>query len=79
MYIQKRLINSVNIIDILIGWREKGKMQSGMSKEIRTKFLNNLLHDDEIDDLTFDEWKFELQKELPSFWESVNHNRKIGF
>ena len=78
MYIQKRLINSVNIIDILIGWREKGKMQSGISKEIRTKFLTNLIHDDEIDDLTFDEWKFELQKELPSFWESVN-NRKIGF
>jgi hypothetical protein len=25
----------------------------------------------EIDDLTFNQWKSELQKELPSFWQSM--------
>ena len=49
-------------------------MQKGMSKEIRTKFITNMIHSEDVDGQFFDEWKVELQKELPSFWESLNRH-----
>ena len=33
--------------------------------------LNNVKKGRDIDDVTFSDWKSELEKELPSFWESM--------
>ena len=43
-----------------------------MQKEIRPKFLLNTRRENDIDDSTFNIWKSELQKELPTFWEQVS-------
>ena len=37
--------------------------------ESRTGFFKNIKKD--VDDVNFNEWKSELQKELSSFWESM--------
>ena len=37
-------------------------------------FKTGIKGEDQIDDLTFDQWKSELQKDLPSFWESLENN-----
>jgi len=44
-----------------------------MLMENRTKFFRNGRREGEIDESTFTTWKWktELQKELPSFWESM--------
>jgi len=47
------------------------KDNKGMLMENRTKFLRNGKREREIDDSTFTTWKLELEKELPSFWESM--------
>ena len=48
------------------------KKNEGMQKEIRPKFLLNTRRENDIDDSTFNIWKSELQKELPTFWEQVS-------
>jgi hypothetical protein len=40
-------------------------------QDSRTIFFNNSKEKVEVDDFTFGIWKSELQKELPSFWESI--------
>ena len=47
------------------------KDNEGMLMENRTKFFRNGRREGEIDETTFTIWKTELQKELPSFWESM--------
>jgi len=47
------------------------KDNEGMLMENHTKFFRNGKREGEIDDPTFTIWKTELQKELPSFWESM--------
>ena len=41
-------------------------------KESRTIFFRNAGRNGNIDGNMFNMWKAELQKELPSFWESMN-------
>ena len=48
----------------------------GMPKDTRTKFLTNIIREEDIDELTFHIWKSELQKELPTFWESISKLQK---
>jgi hypothetical protein len=43
-------------------WLQNGK---------RTPLLRNKKSERDIDDTTFHLWKSELQRELPSFWESI--------
>ena len=47
------------------------KDNEGMQMENHTKFFRNGKKEGEIDESTFTVWKSELQKELPSFWESM--------
>lgn len=42
----------------------------GITPETRI-FFKNLKREGDIDDFTFDQWKTELQKDLPHFWESM--------
>jgi len=35
-------------------------------------FLKSLKREEELDESTFIMWKSELQKDLPTFWESMN-------
>ena len=35
-------------------------------------FLISLKREEELDESTFIMWKYELQKDLPNFWESMN-------
>jgi hypothetical protein len=44
--------------------------EKGLTPETRS-FFKNFKKEGEIDDLTFDRWKTELQKDLPIFWESM--------
>lgn len=44
---------------------------SWMSKNKYIKFFKNIKSEGDIDENTFNIWKSELQKELPSFWESM--------
>ena len=41
-------------------------------QESRTIFFRNAGRNGNIDENMFNMWKVELQKELPSFWESMN-------
>ena len=45
--------------------------RSLMLQESRTIFFNNSKKEVEVDESTFNMWKSELKKELPSFWESM--------
>lgn len=44
---------------------------SWMSKTKYLKIFRNIRNEADIDEKTFNTWKSELQKELPSFWESM--------
>ena len=44
--------------------------EKGLTPETRN-FFKNFKKDGEIDDLTFDQWKTELEKDLQPFWESM--------
>lgn len=44
--------------------------EKGLTLETRN-FFRNFKKEGEIDDSTFDQWKTELQKDLPQFWESM--------
>ena len=44
---------------------------SWMSKKKYIKILSRIKNESDIDENTFNMWKSELQKELPSFWESM--------
>ena len=50
-------------------------MQLNKDKEMGNKnyksFLKSFKTDVGIDDSTFNIWKMELQKELPTFWDSI--------
>ncbi len=54
-----------------LGGERQLKKDEGALKEARTKHLKNIKREEDIDDFTFHIWKSELQKELPSFWESL--------
>jgi len=46
--------------------------------DIKPKSRNGFFsyrNEDKLDDHTFKMWKSELEKELPSFWESVSNNK----
>ena len=45
--------------------------EKGLTPETR-RFFRNLKKEEEIDELTFDQWKSELQKDLPEFWQTMN-------
>jgi hypothetical protein len=46
-------------------------------QENRTGFFGIIKREEELDDSTFNNWKSELEKELPSFWEEMSGlNRK---
>jgi len=51
------------------------KKTAEMSQEVRTNFFKNIKKEGDIDDVTFGVWKSELQKELPSFWESMQYKK----
>jgi len=55
--------------------RDAPMEEKGLTQETRN-FFKNLKREEEIDDLTFDRWKTELQKDLPAFWESMT--KKFG-
>lgn len=44
--------------------------EKGLTPETRN-FFRNFKKEGGIDDSTFDQWKTELQKDLPQFWESM--------
>lgn len=44
--------------------------EKGLTTETRN-FFRNFKKEGEIDESTFDQWKTELQKDLPQFWESM--------
>jgi len=47
--------------------------EKGLTIETRN-FFKNLRKDELVDDIEFDQWKTELQKDLTNFWESVLQN-----
>jgi len=51
-------------------------MNTTMLKDPRASFFGNRKKVEKMDSNTFKEWKSELQKELPSFWESVSETKR---
>jgi len=49
----------------------KLKEDNGMQQKKNSKYFINLNREEDIDERTFEIWKSELQKELPSFWDSM--------
>jgi len=47
-----------------------------MLKDPRTSFFGKRKKIEKMNNNTFKEWKTELQKELPSFWESVSETKR---
>ena len=45
------------------------------TKDTRANFLKNS-KDMDVNESTFNKWKSELQKELPTFWESMTDFRR---
>jgi len=44
-----------------------------LQEDSRRGFFRNIIGENgELDEITFDIWKDELQKELPSFWEDMD-------
>ena len=66
-------IKCVSIIAFLqIGGNEQLKENKGMQQQTRSKFFMNINREEDIDEYTFNMWKSELQRELPSFWDSMS-------
>ena len=51
--------------------RDAMMKNNGLTSETRS-FFRNFKREEDIDELTFHQWKTELQKDLPEFWESMN-------
>ena len=45
--------------------------ENGLTPETR-RFFRNFKKEEDIDEPTFDQWKNELQKDLPEFWQTLN-------
>jgi hypothetical protein len=43
-----------------------------LSEENNHRFFRNFIGEENLDEVTFNMWKDELQKELPSFWEDMD-------
>jgi len=43
-----------------------------MLQDSRTSFFGRIKREEELDETTFDDWKSELERGLPSFWEEMN-------
>ena len=49
--------------------------RSILIQEPRTSFFGIIKREEDLDEPTFDLWKSELEKELPSFWQEMNRTR----
>lgn len=52
------------------------KENSKKTKEAHKTFFKGLRKEGDLDESTFDIWKSELQKDLPTFWESMTDSRR---
>ena len=52
------------------------KKFNNISGDYRTFFFNSIRKEEELDESTFNIWKTELQKELPTFWEEMTSRQK---
>ena len=48
---------------------------NGLIQNTRSSFFGIIKKNEDLDESTFDVWKSELQKELPTFWEEINNRR----
>ena len=46
------------------------------TKDVRKNFFKGLRKEEYLDESTFYVWKTELQKDLPTFWESMTGSRR---
>jgi hypothetical protein len=52
------------------------KENNKKTREARKNFFKGLRKEGDLDESTFDVWKSELQKDLPTFWESMTDSRR---
>ena len=73
IHLEKNIINYLAIVDF--PKNEKGmhmERNNDMLQDTRTSFFGIIRREEELDDSTFNNWKTELEKELPSFWEEMS-------
>ena len=46
------------------------------NQDPKPSLFRNFMRESDMDDSTFHEWKSELLKELPAFWEQINEGFK---
>jgi hypothetical protein len=52
------------------------KEYNGNINQTRTRFFKGVKKEGDLDESTFDIWKSELQKDLVTFWESIDDSRR---
>ena len=73
IHLEKNLINYLVVVDF--PKNENGmhmEINNDMLQDTRTSFFGRIRREEELDDSTFNNWKSELEKDLPSFWEEMS-------
>jgi len=73
IHLEKNLINCLVIV--VFPKKENGmhmERDNDRLQDTRTSFFGMIRREEELDDSTFNNWKTELEKELPSFWEEMS-------
>jgi hypothetical protein len=73
IHLEKNVINYFVIVVFPIN--ENGmcmERNNNMLQDTRTSFFGRIRREEELDDSTFINWKTELEKELPYFWEEMS-------
>ena len=72
-HLEKNVINYLAIVVFPIN--KKGmrmEKNDDLLQDTRTSFFGMIRREEGLDDSTFNNWKAELEKELPSFWEEIS-------
>jgi hypothetical protein len=73
IHLEKNIINCLVVVVFPIN--ENGMQMdrnNDMLQDNRTSFFGRIRREEELDESTFNNWKIELEKELPSFWEEMS-------
>jgi hypothetical protein len=73
IHLEKNIIN--HLVIVVFPKNYKGmhmERNNNMLQDSRTSFFGMIRREEELDDSTFNNWKTELEKELPSFWEEMS-------
>ena len=73
IHLEKSVINCLVIVVFPINVNGMHmEINNDILQDTRTSFFGRIRREEELDDSTFNNWKTELEKDLPSFWEEMS-------